>query len=153
MSDHHVWHHPQLHSRVAGDGSGQTPIIGIRYRIVTKQALESLTKGIRLTPKSTRPRRPFTLSSRLPRSKQGAGIDNQEVLRLTVMLAAIKDMQEHDFDATEQLMPDDYAYEHFDLKNKELTYAVDDSNLNCRLNGWRSYCRCASPDDLQGVLC
>ena len=32
-------------------------------------------------------------------------------------------------------MPDDYAYEHFDLKNKELTYAVDDSNLNCRLNG------------------
>ena len=32
-------------------------------------------------------------------------------------------------------MPDDYAYEHFDLKNKELTYAVDDSNLDCRLNG------------------
>ena len=79
MIDHQVWHHPQLHSRVAGDGSGQTPIIGIRYRIVTKQALESLTKGIRLTPKSTRPRRPFTLSTRLPRSKQGAGIDNQEV--------------------------------------------------------------------------
>ena len=44
-------------------------------------------------------------------------------------------MQKHDFDATEQLMPDDYAYEHFDLKNKELTYAVDDSNVNCRLNG------------------
>ena len=44
-------------------------------------------------------------------------------------------MQKHDFDATEQLMPDDYAYEHFDLNNKELTYAVDDSNLNCRLNG------------------
>ena len=44
-------------------------------------------------------------------------------------------MQKHDVDATEQLMPDDYAYEHFDLKNKELTYAVDDSNLDCRLNG------------------
>ena len=44
-------------------------------------------------------------------------------------------MQKHDFDATEQLMPDDYAYEHFDLKNKEFTYAVDDSNFDCRLNG------------------
>ena len=32
-------------------------------------------------------------------------------------------------------MPDDYAYEHFDLKYKEFTYAVDDSNLGCRLNG------------------
>ena len=44
-------------------------------------------------------------------------------------------MQKHDVDATEQLMPDDYAYEHFDLKNKEFTYAVDDSNVDCRLNG------------------
>ena len=42
-------------------------------------------------------------------------------------------MQKHDVDATEQLMPDDYAYEHFDLKYKEFTYAVDDSNLDRRL--------------------
>ena len=32
-------------------------------------------------------------------------------------------------------MLDDYAYEHFDLKYKEFTYAVDDSNVDCRLNG------------------
>ena len=33
------------------------------------------------------------------------------------------------------LMSDDYAYEHFHLKNKEFTYTVDDSNLDCGLNG------------------
>merc|ERR1712224_830772 len=33
------------------------------------------------------------------------------------------------------LMEDDYAYRLFQLKNKEFTYTVDDSNLDCGLNG------------------
>merc|ERR1712071_343026 len=33
------------------------------------------------------------------------------------------------------LMKDDYAYHLFQLKNKEFTYTVDDSNLDCGLNG------------------
>merc|ERR1711862_982638 len=33
------------------------------------------------------------------------------------------------------LMKDDYAYQLFQLKNKELTYTVDDSKLGCGLNG------------------
>merc|ERR1719515_274186 len=33
------------------------------------------------------------------------------------------------------LMEDDYAYKLFQLKNKEFTYTVDDSNLDCGLNG------------------
>jgi cellulose 1,4-beta-cellobiosidase len=33
------------------------------------------------------------------------------------------------------LMDDDYAYKLFQLKNKEFTYTVDDSNLDCGLNG------------------
>ena len=33
------------------------------------------------------------------------------------------------------LMSDDYAYEHFHLKNKEFTFMVDDSNLDCGLDG------------------
>lgn len=33
------------------------------------------------------------------------------------------------------LMADDYAYKLFQLKNKEFTYTVDDSNLDCGLNG------------------
>jgi cellulose 1,4-beta-cellobiosidase len=33
------------------------------------------------------------------------------------------------------LMQDDYAYKLFQLKNKEFTYTVDDSNLDCGLNG------------------
>jgi cellulose 1,4-beta-cellobiosidase len=33
------------------------------------------------------------------------------------------------------LMADDYAYQLFQLKNKEFTYTVDDSQLDCRLNG------------------
>jgi len=33
------------------------------------------------------------------------------------------------------LMKDDYAYNLFQLKNKEFTYTVDDSNLDCGLNG------------------
>merc|ERR1712160_46614 len=32
-------------------------------------------------------------------------------------------------------MKDDYAYHLFQLKNKEFTYTVDDSNLDCGLNG------------------
>merc|ERR1712100_868704 len=33
------------------------------------------------------------------------------------------------------LIEDDYAYKLFQLKNKEFTYTVDDSNLDCGLNG------------------
>merc|ERR1711957_699984 len=33
------------------------------------------------------------------------------------------------------LMENDYAYKLFQLKNKEFTYTVDDSNLGCGLNG------------------
>merc|ERR1719393_1203633 len=33
------------------------------------------------------------------------------------------------------LMKDDYAYDLFQLKNKEFTYTVDDSKLGCGLNG------------------
>merc|ERR1711904_408759 len=33
------------------------------------------------------------------------------------------------------LMKDDYAYHLFQLKNKEFTYTVDDSQLDCGLNG------------------
>ena len=33
------------------------------------------------------------------------------------------------------LMKDDYAYQLFQLKNKEFTYTVDDSQLDCGLNG------------------
>ena len=33
------------------------------------------------------------------------------------------------------LMEDDYAYRLLQLKNKEFTYTVDDSNLDCGLNG------------------
>jgi len=33
------------------------------------------------------------------------------------------------------LMKDDYAYQLFQLKNKEFTYTVDDSKLGCGLNG------------------
>jgi len=33
------------------------------------------------------------------------------------------------------LMKDDYAYHLFQLTNKEFTYTVDDSNLDCALNG------------------
>merc|ERR1711990_272497 len=33
------------------------------------------------------------------------------------------------------LMKDDYAYNLFQLKNKEFTYTVDDSQLDCGLNG------------------
>ena len=69
MSDHQVWHHPQLHSRVAGDGSGQTPIIGLRYRIVTKQASEP---GVRASPKRN------TTDSQVDKTKKAIHIEHKD---------------------------------------------------------------------------